>query len=93
MNKYNRQQIDDLLQPIMTMMQEEFPNNCKLIVEPYFARVVFEHDYMVIPSDEMKKPFSETKLANSEDGFLKSILDVAMEAAKKETTEDHHDSD
>lgn len=75
MNKYNRQQIDDLLQPLMTMMQEEFPNNCKLIVEPYFARIVYEHDYMVIPSDEMKNPFFETKLA------------------KKETTEDHHDSD
>lgn len=93
MNKYNRQQIDDLLQPIMTMMQEEFPNNCKLIVEPYFARIVFEHDYMVIPSNEMKKPFSETKLANTENGFLKSILDVAMETAKNETTEDQHDSD
>lgn len=93
MNKYNRQQIDDLLQPLMTMMQEEFPNNCKLIVEPYFARIVFEHDYMVIPSDEMKKPFSETKLANTEDGFLKAILEVAMETAKKGTTEDRHDSD
>lgn len=88
MNKYNRQQIDDLLQPLMTMMQEEFPNNCKLIVEPYFAKIVFEHDYMVIPSDEMKKPFSETKLANTEDGFLKSILGVAMENAKKEAAED-----
>ena len=91
MNKYNRQQIDDLLQPLMTMMQEEFPNVCKLIVEPYFARIVFEHDYMVIPSNEMKKPFSETKFANKEDGFLKSILDVAMETAKKEAAEDHHD--
>lgn len=87
MNKYNRQQIDDLLQPLMTMMQEEFPNDCKLIVEPYFARIVYEHDYMVIPSNEMKKPFSETKLANKEDGFLKSILEVATETAKKEKAE------
>ncbi len=87
MYKYNRAQIDELLQPLMTMMQEEFPNNCKLIVEPYFARIVYEHDDMIFQSDEMKKPFRETKFANQQDSFLKSVLEVAMESTKQEITE------
>ena len=91
MNKYNRSQIDELLQPLMTMMQEEFPNNCKLIVEPYFARIVYEHDDMIFQSDEMKKPFRETKFANQADSFLQAVLGAAMESAKQLMTEDQND--
>jgi hypothetical protein len=55
MKNYNREKIDELLQPLMKMMQEEFPNNCKLIVEPYFAQIVHENTEMSFKSDEMKK--------------------------------------
>lgn len=60
MKNYNREKIDELLQPLMKMLQEEFPNNCKLIVEPYFSQIVYEHSEMVFQSDEMKKPLCET---------------------------------
>jgi hypothetical protein len=55
MTKYNFQKIDELLQPLMTMMQNEFPNNCKLIIEPHFAKIIYEHDEMIFKSDEIKK--------------------------------------
>lgn len=55
MEKYDFNKIDKLLQPLMTMMQEEFPNNCKLIVEPHFARIVYNHDEMIFQSDGTKK--------------------------------------
>lgn len=54
MKKYNYEKIDNLLQPIMTMMQEEFPNNCKLIIEPHFARIIYEHDQMIFQSEKAK---------------------------------------
>lgn len=60
MKNYNHAKIDELLQPLMKMMQEEFPNGFKLIVEPYFSQIVYEHSEMVFPSDEMKKPLCET---------------------------------
>ena len=61
MKNYNHQKIDELLQPLMKMMQEEFPNGFKLIVEPYFSQIVYEHSEMVFPSDEMKKPLGATE--------------------------------
>ena len=39
----------------MAMMQEEFPKNCKLIIEPHLARIVYEHNGMIFQSDETKK--------------------------------------
>lgn len=83
MRKYNRDTIYKMLQPLMTMMQEEFPNNCKLIVEPYFARIVYEHDEMIFQSDEMKKPLSETVFADGINDFMKTISDVAKEKMKE----------
>ena len=84
MKKYNRDTIDKMLQPIMTMMQEEFPNNCKLIVEPYFARIVYEHDEMIFQSDEMKKPLSETVFADGINDFMKTMADVAKEKMQEQ---------
>lgn len=84
MTKYDLNKIDKLLQPLMTMMQEEFPNNCKLIIEPHFARIVYEHDEMVFQSDEMKKPLSETVFANGINDFIKTIADVAKEKMQEQ---------
>lgn len=79
MNKYNRDKIDKMLQPLMTMMQEEFPNNCKLIIEPYFARIVYEHDEMIFSSDEMEKPLGETFVGGGIKDFNKKIFDIVKE--------------
>lgn len=64
MKNYNHQKIDELLQPIMAMMQEEFPNNCKLIVEPYFSQIVYEHSEVVFQSDKMKTACETTSVKN-----------------------------
>ena len=84
MKNYNRDKIDKLLQPLMTMMQEEFPNNCKLIIEPYFARIVYEHDEMIFQSDEMKKPLGETVFANGINDFIKTMAEVAKEKTQEQ---------
>lgn len=83
MKNYNRDKIDKMLQPLMTMMQEEFPNNCKLIIEPHFARIVYEHDEMILQSDEMKKPLSETVFANGINDFMEIVFKVAKEKAQE----------
>lgn len=79
MKNYDFNKIDKMLQPLMTMMQEEFPNNCKLIVEPYFARIVYEHDEMIFQSDEMKKPLGETFAGEGIEDFNKKIFDIVKE--------------
>ena len=79
MKNYNHQKIDELLQPLMTMMLEEFPNNCKLIVEPYFASIVYEHDEMIFSSDKMKKPLNETFVGEGIKDFIQTMADVAKE--------------
>lgn len=61
MKKYDFQKIDKLLQPLMEMMREEFPNDCKLIVWPDFSQIVFEHTYLTFPSDDIKKPLCQTE--------------------------------
>ena len=61
MRNYDYEKIDKLLQPLMEMMREEFPNDCKLIVEADFSQIVFEHTYLTFPSNDMKKPFCETE--------------------------------
>ena len=89
MRNYNRDKIDKMLQPLMTMMQEEFPNNCKLIVEPYFARIVYEHDEMIFQSDEMKKPLSETVFADGINDFMETVFKVAKEKSEEQPTIDN----
>lgn len=84
MKKYNKDKIDKMLQPLMTMMQEEFPNNCKLIIEPYFARIVYEHDEMIFQSDEMKKPLSETIFADGINDFMETVFKVAKEKSEEQ---------
>lgn len=89
MKKYNKDKIDKMLQPLMTMMQEEFPNNCKLIIEPYFARIVYEHDEMIFQSDEMKKPLSETVFADGINDFMETVFKVAKEKSEEQPTIDN----
>lgn len=85
MKNYNRDKIDKMLQPLMTMMQEEFPNNCKLIIEPYFARIVYEHDEMIFQSDETKKTTGNFQVSDDLKNLInKKISDAVGEIAKNE---------
>ncbi len=87
MKNYDFQKIDELIQPLMTMMQEEFPNSCKLIIEPHFARIVYQHDEMIFQSDEMKKPLNETFVGDKMKDFLNRVVDVAKEASQSSADE------
>lgn len=85
MKKYDFNKINKLLQPLMAMMQEEFPNNCKLIVEPYFARIVYEHDEMIFQSNEMEKSIGNFKVNDDLKNLInKKISDAVGEIAKNE---------
>ena len=75
MRKYDYEEIDKLLQPIMEMMREEFPNDCKLIVGADFSEIVFEHTYLTFQSEEMKKTLCETEIGKT---FIKNCM-KAME--------------
>ena len=74
MKKYDFQKIDELLQPIMEMMREEFPNDCKLIVGTNFSQIVFEHTYLTFQSDEMKKPLHQTEPGKTFSSYLENFL-------------------
>ena len=94
MKNYNREKIDELLQPLMKMMQEEFPNNCKLIVEPYFSQIVYEHSEMVFPSDEMKKPLGETNsMKNFAETFKRVFAPFIEDTAQTIPTADTENTD
>lgn len=85
MRNYNFNKINKLLQPLMTMMREEFPNNCKLIIEPYFARIVYEHDEMIFQSNEMEKSIGNFKVNDDLKNLInKKISDAVGEIAKNE---------
>lgn len=65
MKKYNYEKIDKLLQPVMAMMREEFPNDCKLIIDGNYSQIIFEHVYLSFQNDEMKKIIGKTNLGEA----------------------------
>ena len=87
MKNYDFNKIDQLIQPLMTMMQEEFPNNCKLIIEPYFARIVYDHDEMIFQSNETKKTIENFQASDDLKNLVnKKISDAVSGIAEKEVT-------
>lgn len=92
MRKYDFQKIDKLLQPVIEMMREEFPNDCKLIVNPDSAQIVFEHNYLTFLSDEMKKPLYQTEpgetLASYLENFAAAMKNKCEEAKNTEESEE-----
>ena len=87
MKKYDFNKIDKLLQPLMAMMQEEFPNNCKLIIEPYFARIVYNHDEIIFQSNETKKTIENFQVSDDLKNLInKKISDAVSGIAEKEVT-------
>lgn len=83
MKNYDFNKIDKLIQPLMTMMQEEFPNNCKLIIEPHFARIVYEHDEMIFQSEEVKNTMGNFQAS----GNLKNLVNKKVADALNGITE------
>ena len=87
MKNYDFNKIDKMIQPLMTMMQEEFPNNCKLIIEPHFARIVYNHDEMIFQSNETKKTIENFQVSDDLKNLInKKISDAVSGIAEKEVT-------
>lgn len=53
MKEYNFEKIDKMVQPLMEMMQKEYPNDAVLIIEPYFARIEYRHGELIFKSDSI----------------------------------------
>lgn len=61
MKKYTYEHIESLLEPIMDFMNEEFPNDCKLVITRNFAQVVYEHTDMTFMRKELRPVTDGTK--------------------------------
>lgn len=47
MKSYDYEKIKKLLDPIFEMMEQEYPNNAKLIIDSFSAEIIYEHAEMV----------------------------------------------
>lgn len=60
MRKYSHGRIQELIQPLMDMMKEDYPNSAELIITPEFAMINYRLNDMVFESKEteqaIKKP-------------------------------------
>ena len=59
MTRHTREQVDKMVQPIMDMLRIEYPNNCKMVITPDLATILYEHEEMLFPSEEAKRPIAE----------------------------------
>ena len=59
MTRHTREQVDKMVQPIMDMLRIEYPNNCKMVITPDIATILYEHEEMLFPSEEEKRPIAE----------------------------------
>jgi hypothetical protein len=55
MRKYSHEQINELIQPLMDMMKEDYPNNAELIITPDFAMINYRLNDMVFESKETEQ--------------------------------------
>lgn len=82
MKKYDFEKIDKLVQPLMEMMSEEFPNNCELHINSRSAEIVYIHQDMIFLKDEFRKTICETEQGKM---FAAKAMDLFEEMLKKET--------
>lgn len=59
MRKYSHNRIQELTQPLMDMMKEDYPNNAELIITPDFAMINYKHSDMVFQSKETEQAIKE----------------------------------
>ena len=46
MKNYDHEKIQKLLDPIFEMMEQEYPNNAKLVINSFAAEIIYEHTEM-----------------------------------------------
>lgn len=55
--RYTHDEIQKMLEPIFEYMKAEHPNNCKLVIEPYTASLIYEHQEQMWMSKEFHNKF------------------------------------
>ena len=43
MKKYNISDFDNMVQPLIEFLREEYPKNCKIIITTSAAELIYEH--------------------------------------------------
>ena len=46
MKNYDYEKIQKLVDPIIEMMKEEYPNNTKMVITSFGAEIIYEHNEM-----------------------------------------------
>lgn len=77
MKAYNYEKINNLIQPLMKMLQEEYPNGYRLIIEPNFARIQHISDELIF-----SKQIDEAEIKESANSFLETLFNVLFENQK-----------
>ena len=60
MRKYSHEEINKMLQPLMDMMKEDYPNNAELIITPDFSMINYRLNDMVFESKEAEQAIKKT---------------------------------
>lgn len=47
MKNYDYEKIQKLVDPIIEMMKEEYPNNTKMVITSFGAEIIYEHTEMI----------------------------------------------
>ena len=55
MRKYSHEEINKMIQPLMDMMKEDYPNNAELIITPDFAMINYRLNDMTFQKDKGKE--------------------------------------
>ena len=60
MRKYSHNRIQELIQPLMDMMKEDYPNNAELIITPDFAMINYLLNDMTFEGGEKNEGRQKT---------------------------------
>lgn len=55
--RYSHDEIQKMLEPLFEYMKTEHPNNCKLVIEPYTAQLIYEHQEQIWMSKKFHNDF------------------------------------
>ena len=84
MERYNYEKINKLIQPVIELMKEEFPNDCEIIIDSTSAQIVFRHRYLTFlrtdlnPGSLQPKTEKELPKIDSEDYWKLAMLSVFL---------------
>lgn len=80
MKRYNYGQIDELVQPLIKMMQIEYPNDAQIVVDSNSARIQYVHgDIIFLDSSLKPKMDSENPLADALEKALRKMTESEEE--------------